>query len=162
MDEWAVQEVTSLWNPLPERFSGNWQVDVVHVAEDYSVEMRAGENLSLAVAAYSEPTGTMPREDVAWRIDFSGCQAYRKRIIGYAGAAALTRPNQVSAFWEIAPSRYVLESGVHSAYPSAEIHHYVILAAIHAAYEVLASGWRCTELPREWARPFSGGPFPRW
>lgn len=158
----SEREACLTWAPLPARFSGPWQVDVVHLAEDYSDNMQLGENLAVAVAAFADPTETAPREDRAWRLDFHSCSAYRKRIIDYAGAIPLTRPEQTTAFWEIAPSRYLSESGVHSAYPGAEIHHYVIVAEIHIAYEILARGWRCTRLPDEWAKPFSGGPFPRW
>lgn len=151
------------WEPIPARFSGNWQVDVIHVAEDYGGDRRPGENLTIALAAYSEPTATTPREDGAWRIDFTGCAAYRTRIINYVGAAPLTRPDTASAFWEIAGSHYLVESGVWSAYASHkhEVHHYVIVSAIHTAHEVLARGWRCTPLPPEWAKTFSG-PFPPW
>jgi len=156
------QEACLSWVPLPPRFSGTWQVDVVHLEEDYSSSMHADENLALAVAAYADPTDIMPRVDRAWRLDFSGCYAYRKRIIDYTGAAPLTRPDTVIAFWEISPSNFIIESGVRSAHPSVEIHHYVIVAEIHVAYEILARGWRCTALPGEWAKPFSGGPFPRW
>jgi hypothetical protein len=134
----------------------------VHVAEDYGAHMRPGENLSIAVAAYDEPAATAPREDAAWRIDFRECQAYRKRIIFYAGSSPLKRPEQPTAFWEIAPSRYAVQSGVRAAYPGQEIHHYVIVAALTSVYEVLAQGWRCTPLPPEWAKAFAGGPFPRW
>ena len=105
--------------------------------------------------------GLAPREDVAWRIDFRYCAAYRKRIIHYAGSRPLTRPDQQTAFWEIAPSRYVVESGVRDAH-GGEMHHYVIVAALTTAYEILAQDWRCTPLPQEWAKAFSGGPFPRW
>ena len=123
---------------------------------------RKGENLSIAIAAYSEPTEMEQREDAAWRIDFSSCVAYRMRIINYVGSAPLTCPDNAVAFWEIAPSRHAIESGVHSAYSGADVHHYVIVAAIHSAYEILAQGWRCTPLPSEWAKPFSSDPFPRW
>lgn len=86
--------------------------------------------------------------------------------MGYAQANPLTAPDHYRstgrAFWEIAPSRYLVESGVRSAYPGEEFHHYVIVAAIHTVYEILAQDWRCTPLPQEWAKPFSGGPFPHW
>jgi hypothetical protein len=157
------EEACLPWTPLPERFSREWQVDVVHLAEDYGEHMGEGEDLSIAVAAYSEPTTTAAREDAAWRIDFRHCQAYRKRIINYAGADPLTRMDREgTAFWEISPSRYAVESGVRAAYPGQEIHHYVIVAAIHTVYEILAEAWRCTPLPNEWAKPFSLGPYPRW
>jgi hypothetical protein len=150
-------------DPLPARFSRDWLVDVVHLVEDYCDPLSPGENLSIAAAAYAEPTATAPREDAAWRIDFRACEAYRKRIIHYAGSHPLTRPDQQgTAFWEIAPSRYAVESGVHSAYPGAAFNHYVIVAAIHTVYEILAQEWHCTPLPEEWAKPFSGGPFPHW
>jgi hypothetical protein len=164
-----IEEACLPWTPLPEPFSHDWAVDVVHLAEDYSHETRPAtfENRSIAVAAYSEPTATLPRQDAAWRIDFRHCEAYRKRIIDYAGADPLTgadvrtRPDPQTAFWEIAPSRYLVESGVCAANPGFEFHHYVI-AAMQTVYEILAQGWRCTPLPEEWAKPFSGGPFPHW
>lgn len=160
----VIKEACLPWTPLPEPFSHDWAVDVVHLAEGYSDDLRPFENLSIAVAAYSEPTATTPREDAAWRIDFRRCEAYRKRIIHYTGSSRLTRPDRWTgtAFWEIAPSRYLVESGVGSAYSGEEFHHYVIVAALTTVYEILAQDWRCTPLPEEWAKPFSGGPFPRW
>jgi hypothetical protein len=119
-----IEETSLPWTPLPERFGRNWQVDAVHLAEVYGENMRERENLSTAVSAYSEPTATSPREDGARRIDFRHCQAYRMRIINYAGADPLTRiDRERMACWEIAPSRYVVESGVHGAYQGQQIHH---------------------------------------
>ncbi len=133
----VIEEVCLPWMPLPEPFSHDWAVDVVHLSEDYSADRRPFENLSIAVAAYSEPTVTTPRADAAWRIDFRRCEAYRKRIINYAGADSLTgadprtRPDPQTAFWEIAPSRYLVQSGVRAAYSRDEVHHYVIVAGIN-------------------------------
>lgn len=161
-----IKEACLPWTPLPEPFSHNWVVDVVHLAEDYSDQMRPFETLAIAVAAYSEPTATTPREDAAWRIDVRRCEAYRKRTIHYAGSSPLTCPDRYrrtgTAFWEIAPSRYLVQSGVRGAYSGEEFHHYVIVAALTTVYEILAQGWRCTPLPKEWAKPFSSGPFPHW
>jgi hypothetical protein len=163
-----IEEACLPWTPLPEPFSHDWAVDVVHLAETTGNRRPPGENLSIAVAAYSEPTATTPRHDAAWRIDFRYCQAYRKRILNYAGADPLTgadpqtRPDPQTAFWEIAPSRYLVESGVRSGYPGEEFHHYVIVAGIDTVYEMLAQDWHCTPLPQEWAKPFSDGPFPHW
>lgn len=149
------------WEPIPAHFSGDWQVDVTHIDEDYGEDRQPGENLTIALTAYSESTDAMPREERAWRIDFTGCGAYRKRIISYAGSASLTCPDTASAFWEITGSHYLVESGVWAAYVSREFHHYVIVSAIHTVYEVLASGWRCIPLPQEWAKTFHG-PMPKW
>lgn len=161
----AVEEACLPWNPLPARFSTSWQVDVVQLVEGYRDNSHPGENLSIAIAAYSEPTETEPREDAAWRIDFRGCIAYRMRTTHYRGSAPLTYPdpaNHAAAFWEITPSRYAFgESGGLAASSGAELHHFVILAAIHTVYEILAQGWRCTPLPSVWAKPFSSGPFPQ-
>jgi hypothetical protein len=157
-----IVEACLPWAPLPAHYSGNWQVDVVHLAESYGDDTRPGENLAIAVAAYPEPEETTTDEVAAWRLDFRACQAYRKRIINYAGSRPLTRPDASTAFWEIAPSAYLVRSGVGAAYPTYEYHHYVIVAGITEVYEILAQGWRCTPLPQEWAKPFSGGPFPRW
>lgn len=157
----SAPEACLPWEPIPVHFSGVWQVDVTHVAEDYGEDRRPGENLSIALAAYSEPTDTTSGEVGAWRIDFTGCEAYRKRIINYVGSASLARPDRTTAFWEITGSRYLIESGVWSAYFTQEFHHYVIVSAIHTAYEVLARGWRCTSLPPEWAKTFNG-PIPPW
>jgi hypothetical protein len=122
-----IEEACLPWAPLPERFSRNWPVDVVHVPEGYTAVMRPAETLAIAVAAYAEPTPTRPRADAAWRIDFRGCRAYRKRIIDYVGADPLSSPDSYRstglACWEIAPSRYLVESGVRSAYPAQEFHH---------------------------------------
>ncbi len=149
------------WEPIPARFSGDWQVDVTHVAEDYGEDCQPAENLTVALAAYSEPTETTPREEGAWRIDFTGCEAYRTRIISYTGSTPLARPDTHGAFWEITGSHYLVESGVWGAYYPREFHHYVIVSAIHLVHEVLATGWRCTPLSPEWAKAF-GGPVPPW
>src|SRR5215469_8987737 len=101
------------WTPLPAKFSYNWQVDVVQLVEGFRDKTLPGENLSIAIAAYSEPTETEQREDAAWRIDFSSWVAYRMRIIHYAGSAPLACPDNAAAFWEIARSHYAIESGVH-------------------------------------------------
>lgn len=53
-----IEEACLPWTPLPERFSGSWQVDVVHVAEADSADIRPFETLAIAVAAYAEPTAT--------------------------------------------------------------------------------------------------------
>ncbi len=154
-------EACLAWKPIPARFSGNWQVDVTHVAEDYGEDRRPGENLTIALAAYHEPIDRASREVEAWRIDFSGCEAYRTRIINYVGAAPLTCPDRDSAFWEITGSHYLVESGVWAAYFPKEFHHYVIVSAINTVHEVIAIGWRCTPLPPEWAKTFNG-PMPSW
>lgn len=158
-------EQCQAWQPIPPEFSGVWQVDVVHLAEAYDEESRRRNcNLSLAIAAYSDRTDERPRRDRAWRLDFTGCQAYRKRVIDYPGAVKLTRPQSQNhgAFWEITSSHYLVESGVQGAYPSSSLHHYVIIAAIHDVYEILAAGWHCEPLPAEWAKPFDTSPTPRW
>jgi hypothetical protein len=31
------------WEPIPARFSGSWQVDVIHVDEDYGEDRQPGE-----------------------------------------------------------------------------------------------------------------------
>ncbi len=149
------------WEPIPARFSGDWQLDVTHVAEDYGEDRQPGDHLTIAVAAYIAPTDTTPGDGGAWRINFTGCEAYRKRIITYVGATPLTRPDTAGAFWEITGSHYLIESGVWSAYFPQEFHHYVIVSAIHTVHEVLARGWRCKPLPQEWAKTFNG-PMPKW
>ena len=161
------------WEPIPARFSGSWQVDVIHVDEDYGEDRQPGENFTVAVAAYIPPTDTTPGDGGAWRIDFSSCAAYRSRIINYAGSAPLTRPDTHGAFWEFTGSHYLIESGVwsaHSEYRSQHhsdvlhlpgFRHFVIVSEIHTAHEVLARGWRCTPLPQEWAKTFTG-PMPKW
>lgn len=152
------------WEPIPARFSGPWQVDVTHVAEDYGADRQPGENFTIALAAYAEPTDTAPREAAAWRIDFTGCQAYRQRIVGYTGALPLTGDGRPVAFWEITGSHYLVESGVWAGtglLRSTTIHHFVIVSEIHTVHEVLALGWRCTPLPQEWAKTFNG-PMPKW
>jgi hypothetical protein len=159
-EQHMIEEACLPWTPLPERFSGSWQVDVVRLTEDLGP-------LAIAVAAYAEPTATAPREDAAWRIDFRGCEAHRRWIMGNAGAGPLTYPDHYRktgiGLWEIAPSRYIVESGASSDYSGQGwYHHYVIVAAIHTVYEIIARDWRCTPLPREWAKPFTGGPFPSW
>jgi hypothetical protein len=160
-----IQEACLPWSPIPERFNHEWAVGVVHLAEGYDENTRMLENLSVGVAASSEPTASAPREFGAWRIDFRRCEAYRKRIVRYQGAEPFhcTTPDAYAAFWEIAPSRYLVESGVFgAANMGQEIHHYVIVSGINEVYEIIAEAWRCTPLSQEWAQPFSGGPFPRW
>lgn len=160
-----IVEACLPWTPIPKEFSGNWQVDVVRLEEGFTTEwVGRSTRVSLAVAAYSEPTPERPREDRAWRLDFASCCAYRRRIIGYDGAAPLTQPESKSsaAFWEISPSRFIVESGVEGAYSHATFHHYVIVAAIFDVYEFVATGWKIEPLPDEWAHPFSNKPFPRW
>jgi hypothetical protein len=161
-------EACLAWEPIPARFSGNWQVGVTHVAEDYGEDRRPGENLTIALAAYYELTDTKLRpssshqhEVGAWRIDFTGCEAYRNRIVNYVGATPLTRPDTASALWEIVGSHFLVESGAWDAYFPRAFHHYVIVSAIHTVHEVIATGWRCTSLPLEWARTFNG-PMPPW
>jgi hypothetical protein len=161
-------ETCLAWEPIPSRFSGDWQVDVTHVAEDYGEDRWPGENLTIALAAYYEftdtklgPASTHHHEVGAWRIDFTGCGAYRTRVINYVGAAPLTRPDTASAFWEIAGSHYLVKSGAWAAYFPREFHHYVIVSGIHTVHEVIATGWRCTPLPPEWAKTFNG-PMPSW
>ncbi len=153
------------WEPIPVRFSESWQVSVFHLDEDYGEDLQPGENLTIALAAYTQPTDGTPGEVGAWRIDFTGCSAYRRRITGYTGASHLTRSTPHSAFWEITGSHYLIESGVWSAYglhrePGA-IHHFVIVSALHVVYEVIARGWRCTPLPEEWAMT-NYAPMPPW
>ena len=160
-----IVEACLPWNPIPKEFSGCWQVDVVHLEEGFTTENVArNASVSLAIAAYSDPTPERPREDRAWRLDFTRCWAYRRRIIGYEGDAPLTRPETDPhlAFWEISPSRFIIESGVQGLYSHAAFHHYVIVAAIHEAYEFVATGWKVQRRPDEWAHPFSNKPFPRW
>ncbi len=157
------------WEPIPVRFAYDWQVGVTHVAEDYGEDRPTGENLTIAVAAFVEAPKTAPREEGAWRIDFTGCEAYRKRTINYTGSAPLTKPDPTgrlgTAFWEITRSHYFVESGVWNAYYSQHFHqrfhHYVIVSAIHTVHEVIARGWRCTPLPQEWAQPFTYS-MPKW
>lgn len=151
------------WEPIPARFSGDWQVDVTHVTEDYGEDRPLGENLTIALAAYLPPTDTTPGDSGAWRLDFTACQAYRRRIINYEGSDPLTRADPHGAFWEITGSHYLIESGVWATcFPRAnEFHHYVMVCEIHIVYEVLARGWRCTPLPPEWAKTFNG-PMPKW
>lgn len=84
------------WEPIPARFAYDWQVGVTHVAEDYGEDRPTDENLTIAVAAFVEATETAPREEGAWRIDFTDCKAYRKRIIHYMGSAPLTRHDPTS------------------------------------------------------------------
>lgn len=149
------------WEPIPARFSGNWQVDVSHVTEDYGQDRPPAEYFTIALAASIAPTDTTPGEAGAWRIDFIRCEAYRKRIINYTGSAPLTRPDRGSAFWEITGSHYLVESGVWGTYYPTAFHHYVIVSELTTVHEVLASGWRCTPLPPEWAKTFDG-PMPPW
>jgi hypothetical protein len=157
------------WEPIPARFSEDWQVDVTHVSEDYGEDRQPEDgNVTIAVAAYIPAMETTPEDGGAWRIDFSGCWAYRCRIVGYAGSAPLTRPaaNAHGAFWEITDSHYLVESGVWSAH-YAEVsqppgfHHFVTVSGIHTVYEVLAHGWHCRPLPAEWAKTFTA-PMPKW
>ncbi len=152
------------WEPIPARFSESWQVSVNHLDEDYGEDRQPGENLTIALAAYTEDTDTAPGEIEAWRIDFTACTTYRRRITGYAGSLPLTRPRSHNAFWEITGSHYLIESGVWSAHSmSAEqgaFHHFVIVS-FHKVYEVIARGWRCTPLPVEWAKTFYK-PMPSW
>lgn len=158
------------WEPIPAHVADVAQVNVTHVAEDYGEGQPTGENLTIAIAAFAEATETAPREEGAWRIDFTGCGAYRKRIINYVGSAPLTRPDLTgvigTAFWEIAGSHYFVESGVWGAHDSQyfhqRFHHYVIVSATHTVHEVIASGWRCTPLPQQWAQPFVSYPMPKW
>jgi hypothetical protein len=104
------------WEPIPARFSGSWQVDVTHVAEDYGEDRRPSENLTIALAAYGECTETTPSpasshlHDVgAWRIDFTGCAAYRTRITGYVAVSVPVKDTDTAtAFWEITGSHYLL------------------------------------------------------
>lgn len=159
----AIIEACVPWEPIPERFNTNWTVDVVHLEEAYTSESRSRKaNLSIAIAAYSEPHEGRQRENGAWRIDFLLFKAYQMRTINYPGSLPLTRPDTTSAFWEITPSRFAEESGVLGASPGREVHHYIIVAAMHTAYEIVAEGWHCEPLPEEWARPFSPDPFPGW
>ena len=158
-----IVEACLPWKPIPEQFTGDWQVDVVHLEEAHTAEsLRRGASVSVAIAAYSEPTAERPRENRAWRLDFTGCWAFRRRTINYEGAAPLTRPDAHSALWEISPSHFIIESGAQGAYSHLALHHYVIVAAIHDAYEFVATGWNVEPLPEEWARPFSNEPFPDW
>lgn len=160
-----IVEACLPWNPVPEQFTGDWQVDVVHLEEAHTAEsVRRGASVSVAIAAYSDPTAERPRENRAWRLDFVGCCAFRHRTINYEGAAPLTRPgtDAHSAFWEIAPSRFITESGAQGSCSHLTFHHYVIVAAIHDVYEFVATGWNVESLPKDWARPFSGEPFPGW
>jgi hypothetical protein len=151
------------WNPIKEHFTGNWQVDVVHLEEAITAEsLRRKASVSVAIAAYSEPTAERPRDNRAWRLDFGGCCAFRRRIDSYPGAAPLTRPDTQSAFWEIAPSHFIVESGAQGGYPGVTFHHYVIVAAIFVVYEFVAERWAIEPLPEAWARPFTREPFPGW
>jgi hypothetical protein len=158
-----IVEACLAWKPIPELFTGVWQVDVVHLEEAHTAEsLHRKAGVSVAIAAYSEPTAERPRENRAWRLDFSGCAAFRRRIINYEGAAPLTRPDAHSAFWEIAPSHFIVESGVQGSVQHLTSHHYVIVAAIHDVYEFVATSWSVEPLPEAWARPFSAEPFPGW
>jgi hypothetical protein len=160
-----IVEACLPWTPIPEQFGGAWQVDVVHFEEAATAESRRrSAPVSVAIAAYSEPTAERPREDGAWRLDFAHCYAFRRRIIHYTGSAPLTRPDADSAFWEIAPSQFMVDSGVQGAHAhfSSLFHHYVIVAGIHEVYEFVATGWTVEALPDEWAQPFGSKPFPGW
>jgi hypothetical protein len=146
------------WEPIPARFSGAWQVGVTHVTE-YSQDQPPAEYFTIALTAYCEASDPLQKsasshvhETGAWRIDFIRCEAYRKRVVDYTGSAPLTRPDRDRAFWEITGSHYLVESGVWAAYYPTPFHHYVILSDLTTAYEVLASGWRCTPLAPEWAK----------
>lgn len=165
------------WNPIPEQFNGNWAVDVQHVEQGLSASSGRDAAVSVALAAYAVPVGEAQSEVGAWRLDFYGCWAYHHRIVGYHGAAPLTRPNSNAAFWEIAPSRFTVESGVLDAYGTPgrrflgngelsepinhTFHHYVIMSAIHDVYEFVAERYTCEPLPERYARTFDG-PFPGW
>ncbi len=50
------------WEPIPARFSGNWQVDVIHVDEDYGEDRQPGENLTITVAG-AERAGAGDADD---------------------------------------------------------------------------------------------------
>lgn len=164
-----LAEACVLWNPIPEPFNRNWQVDVVHLVEAHDAESYQRQaQLSLAIAAYREKAGE--REDRAWRLDFGGVVAYRKRSTDHLTHLPIPSPDTQTALWEVSPSSYVLENvgdrllppDSRLNYAEAHLHHYVIRAAIHTLYEVLATRWSCEPLPPEWARPFSTDPFPRW
>lgn len=153
------------WEPIPAHFSESWQVSVFHLDEDYGEDRQSGENLTIALAAYTQDSDTTPGEVEAWRIDFTACTTYRRWVTGYAGSLPLTRPGPHSAFWEITNSHYLIESGTWSAnsmYAKPDVaHHFVIVSAIHDVYEVIARGWRCTPLPAEWAKT-NFAPMPKW
>ncbi len=150
------------WEPFPAaRILSECGVDVIHVTEDYGENRRPGEYFTIALAAATEPTETEPGPAAAWSLDFTRCEAYRRRIIYYEGSAPLTQPARRPAFWEITGSHYLIESGVWGAYYPTEFHHYVIVSACTTVHEVLATGWRCTPLPPEWAKRFDG-PLPPW
>ena len=152
-NEWLSKPESCLpWEPIPSRFSRAPWVTVTHVAEDYGNDNQSSGNLTIALAAHY---ATVTPGDVgAWRIDFTGCETYRARYIGVAGAAPLTRPEELSALWEISGSHYLVESGVwasHKDYLRHAYHHYVILNATFFVHEVIALSWRCSPLPPAWA-----------
>lgn len=171
-----IEEACVPWNPIPERFNHNWAVDLAHFEEAHTADNTARRaSVSVAIAAFVEDAER--REAGAWRLDFLRCRAFQRRIIGYRGSAPLTSPDNEATFWDIAPSRLIVESGALGAHsgpvrPIVEngelgapvhitFHHYVIVSAMFDAYEFVAEGWSCESLPEEWAKPFDG-PTPRW
>jgi hypothetical protein len=155
------------WNPIPEEFNSDGGVSVFHLDEDYGEDRKSGEYLTIGFASYVGPfDGT--GKGGAWRIDFTGCMGYRRRVTGYQGSIPLARPHEgFPALWEIAWSHYLIESGVwggsglYHEQSWGTVHHYVIVSAFHDVYEVLARGWRTTQLAAEWEKT-NYAPMPKW